>query len=298
MITDLSRLLHQETDRLPVRSRAAAEVRVRAERSRRVRRAGVAALTCAAAVVVLVVSTQLVIPQAAPVVPAELPVVSTPPPAVPSTPDASVGQSTGQEFDPRHYQLAVARKGDVVVVYESTGWADRPHRTLAIAMEAAIPGQRGDCDQAEFTCRPPESSTAERPLELAPDPVLTDAAWVKVAAGESLVRAGSDPAPLVPCSADPAASHPDSMAAASYAEMPTSETPRANEFVLRFTDPAAATGALAELRERFVTCFAGTDWQPEALDNVDENGVAVITADVAAMWGYDEAFYADRHLPE
>ena len=55
MNTDLSRLLHQETDRLPVRSRAAAEVRVHAERSRRVRRAGVAALTCAAAVVVLVV---------------------------------------------------------------------------------------------------------------------------------------------------------------------------------------------------------------------------------------------------
>jgi len=164
-------------------------------------------------------------------------------------------------------------------------------------MEVAIPGQRGDCDQAEFTCRPPESSTADRPLELAQDPVLTDAAWLKVAAGERLVRAGSDPAPLVPCSADPAASNPVTLAAASYADLPAAPTPRANEFVLRFAD-AAAIGALAELRERFVTCFAGTEWQPEALDDFDENGVGVITADVAAMWGYDEAFYADRHLPE
>ena len=30
----------------------------------------------------------------------------------------------------------------------------------------------------------------------------------------------------------------------------------------------------------------------------DATDPAAITADVAAMWGYDEAFYADRHLTE
>ena len=294
MSTDLSRLLHQETDRLPVGNRPAAAVRARAERSRRVRRAGVAALTSAAAVVVLVVSTQLGMPRAAPAVPADLPAISTPPP-VPSTP-RPIEQSAGQQTVPAHYQLAVARKGDVVVVYESTGWADRPHRTLAIAMEAAIPGQRGDCGEAAFTCQPSASPAAERPLELAPDPLLTDAQWVQIAAGFSLVRTGSGPAPLVPCPADPAASNPASLAGASYADLPASKTPLANEFVLQFADDTLASGALVALREQFVSCFAGTDWLPEPMTGIDEN-VEVISADVAAMWGYDEAFFADRHLP-
>ena len=46
---------------------------------------------------------------------------------------------------PNLYQLGAARDANVVVVIESTGWGDRTHRTLAVALSRALGNQGGRC---------------------------------------------------------------------------------------------------------------------------------------------------------
>lgn len=299
MSNELTSLLHSAANRLPVWTRPAAAVRADAERARRGRLAGGGALLCAVAVVAVLVSSRWVLPQAAPVVPAELPMTTSAAPA--PTPAPAPAQPADPSVTPRHYQLAVARKGEVLVVLESTGWADRPLHTLAVALEAAIPGQRVNCDPecaAPITTEPitTEPIPAETGLQLAADPLLTDAAWIRIAGSDRLVRTTVDPVPLIPCSAQPALAGQSVVASASYA-VPSSATPRANEYVLRFADADAASKQLSDLRANVVTCFTGTDWQPEAVEGLDPNGVESVTGDVLAMWDLHEAFYADRARP-
>lgn len=54
---------------------------------------------------------------------------------------------------PNVNQLGAARDGNVVVVVESTGWGDRPSRTLEVALSRALGNQGGRCGVPELDHR-------------------------------------------------------------------------------------------------------------------------------------------------
>lgn len=54
---------------------------------------------------------------------------------------------------PNQYQLGAARDGNVVVVIESTGWGDRTHRTLEVALNRALGNQGGRCGMSTLDHR-------------------------------------------------------------------------------------------------------------------------------------------------
>lgn len=71
------------------------------------------------------------------------------------------GARAGSQVVPNLYQVGVARDGAVVVIVESTGWADRTSRTLAYALVRAIPAERERCglDTGGIpVCAPPSAS--------------------------------------------------------------------------------------------------------------------------------------------
>lgn len=56
------------------------------------------------------------------------------------------GHQPALPAEPGLYQVGLVRDGNLVVLLESTGWADRTTVSLELALERAIPAGRGPCD--------------------------------------------------------------------------------------------------------------------------------------------------------
>lgn len=233
MTDDLTERLHAGVGQLPVSPRTAEQVRRSAEKSRRARRFG---LVVGGSLVVLAVAAGSAL----------LPDTSPSTLRAPASTPTLTEDRTLRTFS----QLAVVRDRDVVVVIESTGYGDRTPRTLEIALERAIPSERGRC--TNFT-----GCGNERPRRrpwpgrhtLATDPLLTDADWLDIADG--VRRTGSYPSPLTACVPDPRTPQASESFAAAYAGQTAHDI---NEFVLRYPDVKTASRALNSLRHRFMTC--------------------------------------------
>ena len=65
-------------------------------------------------------------------------------PILPETPIAE-GFDAGGDAGGVHHHVTVARNGTVVVIVESTGWADRTFTTMNLAMVRAIPSEGQRC---------------------------------------------------------------------------------------------------------------------------------------------------------
>ena len=189
--------------------------------------------------------------------------------------------------DPFAYELAVVRDRNVVVVLESTGWTDRTERTLEIALQRAIPSERGRCGTDTGPCpvlkAPSGKSGQATALVLAADPMLGNDDWVTVIGWENfVVRGPARPTRLMQCIAVDRVPPAAEIHAASYLE-PARPGVTLNEYVLRYDDETAAADAVATIRSQSNACPDPT------LDRSTP-------PEVTSWWQVDEVYIVDLAL--
>ncbi|MGY1616580.1 hypothetical protein ACI797_07495 [Geodermatophilus sp. SYSU D00691] len=194
---------------------------------------------------------------------------------------------------PFPYQIGVVRDRNVVVVIESTGWTERAEVALELALQRALPGAQGRCADGVLPCpRPTPSTTGPGPFDLAPDPLLAEADWARIArVANHPVVSGSPPEQLAECLTVLPAPEATEVRAVAF-ETPTHPDTGLNQYVLRYADDAAATTAVAGLRDQFLACP----------DRIARGEVAVQlhehrASDRDGWWTVDEAFVGDRAFP-
>lgn len=191
------------------------------------------------------------------------------------------------------YQLGVARERDVVVVIESTGWAQRTEVALELALQRAIPGAEGRCGENVLPCpRPTPSVPGPGGTGLTADPLLTDADWARVTRGQDQVlRGNTAPGRLVDCVAIAPGTGATDVHATSY-EQPARPDAGLSEFVLAYGDEALATDAVARIRAQFLDCPDRT-----AAGDVRVTLHEHSASDGGSWWTVDEALVGERTFP-
>jgi hypothetical protein len=144
------------------------------------------------------------------------------------------------------------RDRNVVVVLETTGWAERASRTMEFVLRRAVPTERNRCPEIA-PCPDAQSTGLPEPglLELDTDPLMTGADWLTVTE-QSVSRSDSAPTPLVDCltvDVGPARK----VFSASYVESPAL-TPNLNEYVFQLDSVDEATALFARTRALFDAC--------------------------------------------
>jgi hypothetical protein len=191
------------------------------------------------------------------------------------------------------YQLGIARERDVVVVLESTGWAERTEVALELALQRAIPGAEGRCGQNVLPCaRPSSPSTGPGGSGLTAAPLLTDADWARITRGQDQVlRGDTDPGQLVDCVAIVPGTGATDVHAISY-EQPSRPAAGLTEFVFAYEDVALATDAVARIREQFLDCPDRT-----AAGDVRVTLHEHSSSDESSWWPVEEALVGERTFP-
>ena len=189
--------------------------------------------------------------------------------------------------DPFAYELAVVRDRNVVVVLESTGWTERTERTLEIALQRAIPSERGRCGTDTGPCpvlkAPSGESGQATALVLAADPMLGNDDWATVIGHENFVVRGlAPPTRLMECIAVERVAAAAEVHAATYLE-PARPGVTLNEYVLRYADEAAAAEAVATIRSQSHAC-------------PDPTLARFTPPDVTSWWQVDEVYIVDLVL--
>jgi hypothetical protein len=214
--------------------------------------------------------------------------------AAPGDARASATASTGTaEAGALPYQLGVARERGVVVVLESTGWAERTEVALELALQRAIPGAEGRCGENVLPCpRPAPSDTGPAGSRLTADPLLTDADWARITRGQDrVVRGDTDPDRLVDCVAIVPGTGATDVHAMSY-EQPARPEAGLNGFVFAYPDEALATDAVARIREQFFDCPDRT-----AAGDVRVTLHEHSSSDGGSWWSVDQALVGERTFP-
>jgi hypothetical protein len=207
--------------------------------------------------------------------------------------DAAPTASGPADSQPFPYQVGVAREGNVVVVIESTGWAERTEVALELALQRAIPGAEGRCGENVLPCPHPAPSLAgSGPFDLTASPTLTEADWARITRGQdTVVGTDAPPAPLLECVAIVPGAGATSVHARSYDQL---GRPGAglHEFVFAYEDDALATGAVTRIRDQFLDCPDRT-----AAGKVSVQLHEHSSSDGGTWWLVDQALVGDRTFP-